>query len=631
MRRTAVCISIPLLLLGSACAPRVRDVVVMVGSHSVTVNAPPFIGVGDSLRVRVQDSAYVNRYVARDTAVTLTAMDATAMWGDTTLKVMSLAFAPSQVRSGASPVAPAAVVRQANSPREAATFMETPGGRRRPRTAAERGYAALLDSIVAENALLHAEADTMGTTLEALRGRIRADRAEHARVTLLHDTTWLEAAGRMADDPSLRAASTVLVSLTAANPSTIGLNELYDYRRHFEQYGRRLDIFRALLPVEPPPALNDTSSVPTQMVALARLSSVYEQVLARRAVLEARALILARQIENEPPIPPAPARPALLVLGMNLDHLLASPARLQQTVDATRERLDAVNRGTVRVVTAANQLPRWTVTGDTATILTSVYPTENEVKVVVTRRNRFAPWGTGATTAAAAAAKPATTTTTSGGTTVTTVTTVTQGGTEKKEEAGGSSGGAAAASMPLVVVPRTDDTVAVLSIPVLQRYRFRLGVGMAFSQLETTALETLPGAVDGDSGVFVLHKGTNEHRFIPVALLSYTFLPLEGRYLDGRARRYPWSNPSLSAQAGVSLQNPTEQLYLGVGVEPFPGLEIGAGRHWAYVETTNQPDGAFVRRSEGSATSKQWLDDWAISFTLDATTFVRAFGGLLGL
>ena len=613
MRRTIVWIFIPLLLLANACAPRVRDVVLMVGPRSVTVNGPPFIAAGDSLRVRVQDSAYVNRYVARDTAVTLTAMDATAMWGDTTLKVMSLVFAPSRVLSELDPVPPPGAKST-----EMLSLASTP----------DELYEALLEDIRAENVLLGAKADTMGTALEALRGRLRADRAEHSRVTLLHDTTWLEAAGRMADDPGLQAAGTVLVSLTSTRPPAIGLDELYDYRRHFEQDGRRLDVFRALLPVEPPTTLFDTSSVPAQMATVARLSSEYEQVLNRRAVLVGPARRLAARADD--PIPPAPGRPPFDVLGMNLDHLLASPRRLQQTIDTARVRLDAVNRGTVRVVTAANQLPRWTVTGDTATVLATLYPTEKEVRVVVTRRNRFAPWGTGAQ-AAAAAAKPAATTTTSGGTTVTTVTTVTQGGTEKKDEPGGSSASGGGASMPLVVVPRTDDTVAVFSIPVLQRYRLRLGVGMAFSQLETTALETIDGEVAGDSGVFVLHKGTNEHRFVPVALLSYTVYPFEGRYIDGRARRYPWSRPSLSLQAGFSVQAPTDHLYAGVGVEPLPGLEIGAGKHWAYVQTTNQPNGAFVPRSQGAATSREWKNDWAFTATLDATTFVRAFGGLLGL
>lgn len=634
MRKAFLLLLIPFALLHGGCGPSkmlpaaktVHPVTILVFPESVTVrDRPAFIGSGDSLLVRVFDRAFANRYLVRDSQAILTPLEVSAMTGDTSLKVMSLAFPPSQILTPGAPD-----VR----PLDVEALSTLPGAAPRARgNRAAQAYDSVLVLIVAENAVLKALVDTMTAKLDTLRARVRSDRAEYARLKLMHDTSWFAPARAFATDPGIVKAGQLLERAgSSRTDSVLSPAELYEARKDLELYGRRLDIFRALLPADPPAALADTSRVPTLMQTVARLSAAYTDVLARRAEREREAKRLAARLRNRDPIPPAPERAGMIVVGMDLTQLLASPQSLQAVADESRIRLDAVNVGTVKVVTAANQLPRWTVASDTTRIFTQLYPSEKEVRIVVTRRSRFAPWGTAAPAGAAAPAKPASTTTTSGGTTVTTTTTVTQGGTETAAASSGAAAAAApAATMPLVVVPRTDDTVAVLSIPVLQRYRFRLGVGMLFSTLRNPVVETHPGVVNGDSGVYVNRVGHNEHRFVPVALLSSTIYPWEGRYVDGRARRYPWQNLSVSLQTGVSLQNPTEHLYAGLAIEPLQGFEIGAGVHAGYVPTTRRQSGEFVRPSDGPVSANRWKDAWALSTTLDATTFVRAFGSLLGL
>jgi hypothetical protein len=101
--------------------------------------------------------------------------------------------------------------------------------------------------------------------------------------------------------------------------------------------------------------------------------------------------------------------------------------------------------------------------------------------------------------------------------------------------------------------------------------------------------------------------------------------------VDARARRYLFDNPSLAFQMGLSLQHPTEQLYMGVGLDLFPGFDLGAGLHFAHVETSPYASGEFVPFDRGPATTREWKSALAATVTLDASTFVSAFGKLLGL
>jgi hypothetical protein len=198
-------------------------------------------------------------------------------------------------------------------------------------------------------------------------------------------------------------------------------------------------------------------------------------------------------------------------------------------------------------------------------------------------------------------------------------------GQKKTSEGGGSQ----TLSLTSVTAPRMD-TVAIVTIPVLQRYRFHLGVGMVYSTLKTGVFQTPADTVGGTPGVRVVRTGTDENRLLPMAMLSYTLYPFGGRYVDARAyRTLPILAPNVSVQAGLSLSDPSEQLYAGLSAEFFPGLDIGVGHHFGYVQTTTR-EGQFVPLTE-IATSSRWRNAWAYSLTLDAQTFIAAFGTLIGL
>jgi hypothetical protein len=628
--RTALAWGIAAMMLGG-CAQSTQDIRIRVTPRTVTVDQPPFVATGDRVRVQVIDSTFANRYVARDSAGTLIGMDRAPLFGETDLKTISVGFPISRVL----PSDAAADANKGLTP----SFVH--GGKLSapaPRSDATARLAELSAAVTEMNL----RAKRMALRLDTLRDRVRADPAERARLGLLSDLSWVPAARTVADDPTPARLQGLIETLGSARPAGyIFPDSFYSVRQEAERYGRRVDALRLVMPVEQLAGLADTSSVPQLLVNLAGDVAAYDATQPRREraerALGAMVLTPAEQavLKAIPPVVPRPRQ--FLVLGMDLTSILASGDTLQARIDEVRNVVADVNRSTSRVAGAMTLLPRWTKNPDPDTVITRVYPSESDVRIVVLRRDRFAPW-TATPGASPAAPKPAdaqtTQTSTASATTVTTVTTITPAGSGDSKSGDSNKTQTAtppATSFTTLTPPAGNDTVAVLSIPVIQRYRFHLGVGMVYSFLKTTAFETKADTVEGAPGVRVLRVGTDEDRLLPVAILSYTLFPLEGRFADRRARRYPWNHPSLQIQGGLALQNPTEQLYAGIAAEFFPGLETGVGYNWAYVETSTRENGEFVPFSAGAATSKRWRRGKAVSVTLDATTFVKAFGGLLGL
>lgn len=626
---TALACGIAAVML-SGCAPSTQDIRIRVTPRTVTVDQPPFVATGDRVRVQVIDSTFANRYVARDSAGTLIGMDRAPLFGETALKTISVGFPVSRVL----PSDAAADANKGPTP-PAVNGGHLSGPRPRGDATAE---LAELSAAVTE---MNLRARRMALRLDTLRDRVRADPAERARLGLLSDLSWVPAARTVANDPTPARLQGLIETLGSARPAGyIFPDSFYSVRQEAERYGHRVDALRLVMPVEQLAGLADTSSVPQLLVNLANDVAAYDATQPRREraerALAPMALTPAEQavLNAIPPVAPRPRQ--FLVLGMDLTGILGSGDTLQTRIDEVRNVVADVNRSTSRVAGAMTLLPRWTKNPDPDTVITRVYPSESDVRIVVLRRDRFAPWT--ATPGASPAPKPAaaqtTQTSTANATTVTTVTTITPAGSGDSKTGDSNKTETAtppATSFTTLTPPAGNDTVAVLSIPVIQRYRFHLGVGMVYSFLKTTAFETKADTVEGAPGVRVLRVGTDQDRLLPVAILSYTLFPLEGRFADRRARRYPWDHPSLQIQGGLALQKPTEQLYAGIAAEFFPGLETGVGYNWAYVETSTRENGDFVPLSAGAATSKRWRRGTAVSVTLDATTFVKAFGGLLGL
>jgi hypothetical protein len=627
------------LLLAACSTHRARPVEITVTPENVSVKAPPFITVGDSLKVLVHDTRYANRYIAVTSESALVAMPRAPIFGDTSLKAVSLKFAPSRNL----PASAAPSTRQ--------ELMELTGSEKEATDSAEVELVILTARIRAR--------------LDTLRTIVAGDPAEYARLRLLEDTSWIRVAQAVVNDSAPARITALLDSLAdQGTRAVIGTTRLEATRRDAERYGRRLDALRARLPAQPGGVLQDTSRVPDLLRLLGDDVQSYESLHRTADGLYLDAQRAARDAGDPlPTAPRIPPFPSMRVSGIDIFPWLRDPDRLAQKVDDIQAQLADVNRQTLRLVNALNQLPAWTETNETASIFTQMFPSEKQVRVVVLRRDRYEPFAI-ATGAAAAvtppppAKKEETAAAEAGTVTVTTTTTFRQpapvaddddddsvgnddddadvgnetGRPESAAARAEAGGGAEVPSgqtlvLSSVTAPRVD-TVAVLNIPVLQQYRFHLGVGMVYSTLKTGVFETRADTVADVPGVNVVRVGEDEDRLLPMAVLSYTVFPFGGRYNDARAfQRLPALN--LSVQAGISLNDPSENLYAGLSGEFFPGLEIGAGHHFGYVTTTNR-EGDFVPLSE-PATAKKWLNDWAVSATIDATLFARTLGRIFGL
>lgn len=463
--------------------------------------------------------------------------------------------------------------------------------------------------------------------LQALRNRVARDTQEQAQVLLLSEDDWMAAAERLRSSSAPIDAATELASVSAAGGSALTPERLHEFRAGAELYARQLDALRTLLPAQPPKALSDTSSVPALLRAVAEANERRNSLISQRQQLidglrNAGQTAQANAAQRDQRGPRW-----LTVAGTDVTRLLASPATLDGRINRARNALDGINRRTSLLAGAITQLPRWTVADTTQpdTVLGKVYASGSEVRITVLRRDRYAPWVAAGPAAAPKPAAPAA----AGTLTVATTTTVTQGGAAIAITPN-ATGAAADGGLASLSTSQGNDTVAVLTIPVLPRYRFHLGVGMIYSPLETTAYETRADSLNGAQGTYVFESGTDGSRFAPMALLGYTIYPFAGRFVDARAYRGPFRDPTVAIQAGLGLEHPADQRFLGVTAEFIPGLQIGVGRYWERVTTSPYQDGDFVPDNR-LATTREWRSKVAGSLTLDAVIIAKTFGGLLGL
>lgn len=607
------------LLLAACSTHRVRPVDITVTPENVSIKAPSFIAVGDSLTVHVKDERYANRYVARPTESDLVTIARAPLFGDSKLGKIDLRFQPSRTlaEQEVPPTRPEAFFSDDKS--ELAEFREASD---ELTTVSERVRARL----------------------DSLRVIVAADPAEYARLRLLEDNSWVSVAAVVLSDPAPDRAANLLDSLARADTLRIPPDTLESVRRDAERYARRLDALRSLLPAEPSGTVADNSRVGELLGTLGRDIQTYYRLRSTVGVMYARAEA-ARADGGAaiagPDIQPLPT--TMRVSGIDIEPWLDRDS-LANALDDIQAQVAEVNERTEQLVLALNALPAWTRTDAPEAIFTQIFPSQKQVRVVIVREDRYPrlTTSTGGATLTTLAKKEGQQAAAEMGLTVTTTTTVRQAGDDDASVSNDGDSGAAEADgqtaaspgQPLAVtslaVPRFHDTVAVVNIPVLQRFRFHLGVGMVYSTLETGVFETRADTMDEKPGVNVVRVGTDEDRLLPMAMLSYTLYPFGGRFVDGRAyRTLPILLPNVSVQAGISLSDPTEHLYAGLSAEFFPGVDIGAGHHFGYVTTTPN-EGKFVPATE-PATSKKWLNDWAFSLTLDAATFITAFGALFGL
>jgi hypothetical protein len=279
--------------------------------------------------------------------------------------------------------------------------------------------------------------------------------------------------------------------------------------------------------------------------------------------------------------------------GLNLRRLLGKggTARWNAVADTIGFRISSIGSDARQLVAALNVLPRLTTGPGSDTVLVQAFEAPKRVTLTVERAPRF---GTFSVRTAAA-----------GG-----------GGGDKAQNGNDSENGLPSVSDEL------NDTVATVSFDVYRRYWLHLTAGLVYSPLQGQAFRITADTLDGVPGVRIRETERSLQSVFPAALLSYTLYPFNGKISDARARSGPSPQSfGLAMQGGVSLVHPDQDIFLGLSTEPFPGVNLGLGRHYGHVERTGYASGAFVPDSAGPPSGRRWRHRTAASVSFDPAIF----------
>ncbi len=97
-------------------------------------------------------------------------------------------------------------------------------------------------------------------------------------------------------------------------------------------------------------------------------------------------------------------------------------------------------------------------------------------------------------------------------------------------------------------------------------------------------------------------SGDAPTKLFPTAALSYAILPLNGQFLATQATAWHgwvgWKRKSVQnilsrmglwGQLGLSLNDPTKQVFAGLATDPLPGVTVGVKRHFGHIDIPNAP------------------------------------------
>jgi hypothetical protein len=182
-----------------------------------------------------------------------------------------------------------------------------------------------------------------------------------------------------------------------------------------------------------------------------------------------------------------------------------------------------------------------------------------------------------------------------------------------------------------VPTPLTPDgqPLPVVRINVLERYRYRFSVGLTRSWIDARTYE-----VTNDT---LRLTGLAPTRVFPTAALSVAIYPFNGQFLANQANA--WQPRKLKnlpdrlglwAQLGLSLNDPTKQIFLGGATDPFPGITLAFGEHFGYVAKPTVAVDSKVPAGQ-TAIRNKWDNAFAATLTVDASVILSSFGALLGL
>lgn len=565
----------------AACAPP-YDVVVDANGPLPVVHTPDHAaGAGQTVRVLVKDSVWGNRWGAAVSDSALPAIGRSLVFMEENLSALTKWYAPaarSTIQPSRSGLVPFDMPDR--TPRRG-LFMQPGAACRSPEARA---------SVQGEyrNAGADAERAAKGVSdaLATLRGSEYAAALAFASNTAVHDF-----ARRLAADPLAHDAERTLVQ-AAASGRRLTPAQLDTLLSASLAYAARIRALQVAAPRSAPKADSSLTEL------LQRVASGREDYAAAVRTRDHLASRFGRCLELTPA---ATVTFEYRVNGVDIRPLLDSAG--MRRLERVHEDLAAVERNVRTLAGALNQLPYWTRNEREEMVFARAFEGNRAVTFQLRREPRY---GTFLVEEAAP-----------------------QGGRDET----GTDRAAAAAPGPAsgAAKPRADVADAAQRVEVLPRYRFHLGAGLVRSSLRTRQYETAADTVDGVAGVRLRQTGETPNQVFPTAFLSYNVFPLGGKSYD--AREYQ-GLPSprrmgLSLQAGVSLLDPTENVFLGATTELFPGVHLGFGHHLAYVQATSFEPGEFVADTRGAPVEKRWRGEWsAWSVGVDADVFFSTLGAL---
>ena len=197
-----------------------------------------------------------------------------------------------------------------------------------------------------------------------------------------------------------------------------------------------------------------------------------------------------------------------------------------------------------------------------------------------------------------------------------------------------------AAASPKAAV--TAPALPIAEVDVLQRNRFRLGVGVMRSRLATKTYSSNADTVGGVPGMHVETTGSSPSKTAPIATLAYSIFPLEGKVYGAQAYVTTADSASrgildylyqagLSATLGLSLTDPLEQVFFGFETEPVPGINFGLGWHYGHVSVSRADSTGFLSNKQGDPLRKQWKHAGAWEINFDPAVIINSIGKLIGL
>jgi hypothetical protein len=195
---------------------------------------------------------------------------------------------------------------------------------------------------------------------------------------------------------------------------------------------------------------------------------------------------------------------------------------------------------------------------------------------------------------------------------------------------------------PAQIVVVENPAAAAFRIEILQRYRFRFGVGIGYSSLESITFETKDDSTDAGKGVYLREVGRTPNQVVPLATLSYVLFPWNGKLISpqrdqfalirqNRWREY-FERAGLAIQAGMSVSDLTDNVFAALVTEPIAGVELGVGGHFSRIDVARVPVDSFLPAASGSPLRKgrrtRW---WAFTVSIDGSVVGRTLASLLGL